>query len=362
MVPSRQYRPRQGFTITEMLVTVGVIVVLAGILITALSSASRTAQKAKTDYLMQSIKSGIERFRADHGYIPPVLGNNGTAANAPGFGRDLLELPPQVDAGGGNFDSAAAEYNGWYSYTSLAEYLPGHDDRRQDGYGYVAPPILPPDDGEPGFREYPGLGMRSPGPDGVWNATLNPRVNDDFYLFINRNPGNLGNLSFTNTTQMPGKVYGPYIDLKDDSVVAEMTGLRADASNALVGRQEFDAVLLPGSDGYGTGDNPKVFVDYWGNPIRFYRRIPENISNPARERQDLNLGDVIALRPHEFELGQEVESGFSDGYEDVFTTRGLQSAEFALFTAGPDRKSYDEIRRFDGDDEYNKDNIVKVGP
>ena len=362
MVPSRHHSPRRGFTITEMLVTVGVIVVLAGILITALSAASRTAQKAKTDYLMQSIKSGIERFRADHGYIPPVLGNSGTAATAPGFGRDLLELPTQVDAGGGNFGTAAAEYNGWYSYTSLPEYLLGYDDRRMDGYGYVAPPILPLDDSEPGFREYPGLGMRSPGPDGVWNATLNPRVNDDPYLFINRNPGNLGNLSFSNTTQMPGKVYGPYIDLKDDSVIGEMTGLRADDSNALVARQEFDAVLLPGSDGYGTGANPKVFLDYWGNPIRFYRRIPENISNPARERQDLNLGDIIALRPHEFELGQEVESGFSDGYEDVFTTRGLQSAEFALFTAGPDRKSYDEIRRYDGDDEYNKDNIVKVGP
>ena len=130
MVPSRQYRPRRGFTITEMLVTVGVIVVLAGILITSLSSASRTAQKAKTDYLMQSIKSGIERFRADHGYIPPVLGNNGTAANSPGFGRDLLELPPEVDGAGSNFNDAATEYNGWYSYTSLPEYLLGYGDRR----------------------------------------------------------------------------------------------------------------------------------------------------------------------------------------------------------------------------------------
>ena len=46
----------------------------------------------------------------------------------------------------------------------------------------------------------------------------------------------------------------------------------------------------------------------------------------------------------------------------VLESCGLLSAEFALFTAGPDRKSYDEIRRFDGDNEYNKDNIVKVGP
>ena len=61
MVPSRQYRPRRGFTITEMLVTVGVIVVLAGILITALSSASRTAQKAKTDYY----SSGSQKKLAD---------------------------------------------------------------------------------------------------------------------------------------------------------------------------------------------------------------------------------------------------------------------------------------------------------
>lgn len=358
MVPISAARTRPGFTITEMLVTVGVIVVLASILITALSAASRTAQKGKTDFLMQSIKSGIEGFRADHGYIPPVLGNNGTNEGSPGFGRDLLELPTDGD----NFGQAARAYNGWYSYTSLPEYLLGYDDRRMDGYGYVAPPIVPLSQNDPGSREFPALGMRSPGPDGYWNATLNPRVSDNGYLFINRNPGNLGNLSFSNSTQIPGKVYGPYIDLKDDSVIGELTGLRADDGNALVARQEFDAVLTPGSDGYGTGNKPKVFLDYWGNPIRFYRRIPFNISNPARERTDLNLGDIICLRPFDFENGEDVQSDFVDGNGDVFTSRALQTAEFALFTAGPDRRSYDEIRRFDGDDEYNKDNIVKVGP
>ena len=120
MVPSRQYSPRRGFTITEMLVTVGVIVVLAGILITALSSASRAAQKAKTDYLMQSIKSGIERFRADHGYIPPVLGNNGTAAKVrPDSVGTCSSCPGRSARGVANFGGAAKEYNGWYSYTSL---------------------------------------------------------------------------------------------------------------------------------------------------------------------------------------------------------------------------------------------------
>ena len=45
----------RAFTITEMLVTVGVIVILAGILITTLSKAARTAQQGRTVQLMTAI-------------------------------------------------------------------------------------------------------------------------------------------------------------------------------------------------------------------------------------------------------------------------------------------------------------------
>ena len=351
MVRTSPSNPARGFTITEMLVTVGVIVVLAGILVLSLSAASRAAQKGKTDFLMQSIKSGVERFRADHGYLPPVLGANGTNPGAPGDGRDRRPLP-----------GAPGAMNGWDSMTSLPEFLLGYDDRRMDGYGYVAlSSPIPPDQAEPGNREFPGIGFRSPGPDGVWNATLNPRGGGDPYRFISRNPGNLGNLTFGNAAEIPGKVYGPYIDLKDDSVIGEITGLEFEDDGGFV-TQRFERVLLPGDEGFGLGDNPKVFVDYWGNPIRYYRRAYNQISDPSGDRTDLNLGQVIALRPEEFAEGDGVDSGYLDGNDDPFTSRALLSAEYALFSAGADKLNYDNVRRVDNDDEYNKDNIVKVGP
>ena len=72
--PTTRATSRPGFTITEMLVTVGVIVILASILVISLSSATRSAQRAKTVQLMNSIKTAISRFKVDQGYLPPMLG------------------------------------------------------------------------------------------------------------------------------------------------------------------------------------------------------------------------------------------------------------------------------------------------
>lgn len=344
---------RRAFTITEMLVTVGVIVVLASILVAALSQAGRAAQKGKTVFLMSSIKDGLVRFKADHGYLPPILGSNGTNEGSVGYGRDLLGLPGDSNS-----------LQGYYSLTSLPEYLLGYDDRRMDGYGYVAGSagLLPPDDSEPGYREHPGLGMRSPGPDGYWNATLNPRMGSggSGFVFANRNPGNLGTLSLYNTTQMPGRVYGPYIDLKDSTVLGEVEGIEylADSDGNTI--QAWDRVVLPGDDGYGANNRPKVFVDYWGNPIRFYRKPPQNISTPDIN-SGFSLGDVISLRPTSYDSGMDVESNKEDANQDASTSRALLSAEFALFSTGPDGRSVDN-KRFDEVNGYNADNIVEIGP
>ena len=116
----------RAFTITEMLVTVGVIVILAGILITTLSKAARTAQQGRTIQLMNAINDAISRFETDHGYLPPVLGPQSTAAGGIGHGRDLLALP-----------NGFQQQQAYYSLTSLPEFLLGYDDRRMDGYGYV---------------------------------------------------------------------------------------------------------------------------------------------------------------------------------------------------------------------------------
>ena len=131
----RQNRPR-GFTIVELLITMALIILLLSILTVAIASVTRTSQSANTRALMNSIKQALASFKADVGYYPPVLDEN----------RDLF-TPWGVDA------------NDWYSETALADFLFGYGNEQQDGHG------------NPGGR--PAIGIRHPGPDGVWLATLN---------------------------------------------------------------------------------------------------------------------------------------------------------------------------------------------
>ena len=360
----------RAFTITEMLVTVGVIDILAGILITTLSKAARTAQQGRTVQLMNAINDAIARFETDHGYIPPVLGPQTTAAGGIGHGRDLLALP-----GTNGSQPDFQQQQAYYSLTSLPEFLLGYDDRRMDGFGYVpeggnpSPPItLQPSDMTPGQREHPALGFRSPGPDGFWNATLNPRFGtagnpNNGVAFSNRNPGNIGTLSYTgnNDHTLQGEVYGPYLDLKDSTVIGEVEGMAfSDDAGGNADGQIWDRVLLPGDAGYASGNNPKVFLDYWGNPLRYYRRPPVDVRDPRLFDDDFSLAEVIALRPSSFETGADVNSRFEDANGDSSASRALIASRYALFSPGADGKSENDVR-IDAENDYNADNIVETG-
>ena len=80
MKPSMQRRtghilaPRRAFTLTELLVVIAIIVLLLGTLFVAINAGSKRAQIAKTQFLMNSIASGLAQFNTDFGYHPPVLG------------------------------------------------------------------------------------------------------------------------------------------------------------------------------------------------------------------------------------------------------------------------------------------------
>ena len=54
-----------GFTLTELLVVVAIIVLLIGTLFVALGAAAKRAQLAKTTFLMGSIASGLAKFEGD---------------------------------------------------------------------------------------------------------------------------------------------------------------------------------------------------------------------------------------------------------------------------------------------------------
>ena len=64
---------RIQFTLVEVLVTIAIIVILAGILIGGIGFATRRADEAKTIAQMETVIAAIEAFRADRGYYPQAV-------------------------------------------------------------------------------------------------------------------------------------------------------------------------------------------------------------------------------------------------------------------------------------------------
>jgi type II secretory pathway pseudopilin PulG len=339
-------RLRRGFTVVEMLVTVAIIITLVGILVVGLSQASGAAQRAKTKFLMNSMASGFAQFKGDHGYLPPVLGDNGTPNNYPGWSRDVLGSP--FCNGCDNIGLRQS----WFSVTTPAEYLLGYGDRTADGYGIVGD-ITQVDEQSPGYLESPPLGYRAPGADGAWGAVFNPNLAGiGVGTFSRRNPGNAGLEPQLNPQSLPtgnndklirGRIYGPYLELKDANLLG---GLRPDGT-----------ISRPEDDDYDL--RPKVILDYWGTPIRYYRRPYLGFDPSVDVSDQFTLGDVFALRPWEF-AASEVAEGAADVTGDRATTPGLKAAGFALLSAGANRRTVNDRRRDDQED--NSDTLVELGP
>ncbi len=342
---ARMRSARRGFSIVELLITLAIIVILLSIVLVALDRASRRAQEANTSFLMGSITQGLARFKDDHGYLPPVLDS---ARGLDGFGwtddqgRPRTPVPPSDP---GEVDAYADELQEWYSVTSIAEYLLGYGDATETGYD--------------------GLGIRSPGPDGYWNvgAQLPSCVTSDLgTLQARRNF--LGEAVCNNVSERyrSGRVYNSYIDLRDDRILAS------------IAPNDPGQVLFPGDEGFDDPDRPRVIVDYWGEPIRYYRR-PHPIATPdqpyqRRDDGDLvygTLADVFVLRPFQLPSSEDgLLPALADAAGSARTTMELRTAEFAIFSSGPNRMANNEYRYDHPDygaatDEANRDNIVELG-
>lgn len=339
----RKHRPG-GFTIVELLITMAMIILLLSILTVAIASATRTSQSANTRALMNSIKQALARFKADVGYYPPVLGTTNPNPPAPNDVRNLL-TPPDPTSG-----SYRGDIQEWFSFTALADYLIGYGHHEQDGYGVVPnnPPIRDWD------QEVPALGIRHPGRDGAWGATHNGGATGG--VGDRMRNGLIRGSEFAPFPIDQGKVYGPYLELKDERLMAFTDG-------TISSDGKLD-VYFPGERLYNP-DDPMVIVDYWGRPIRFYRRpyplgaLQSVYRDPSGRA--LTLSDVFLLRPFEIKPGAEVDSVFDDVGGDPSTSYPLRSADVALFSPGPDRSFNAGVRR-DEPSQFNADNIVELGP
>lgn len=415
---------RGAFTLVELLVTIGIILVILGTVMAALSFANRRAQRANSEFLMNSIRSGLERFKADHGYYPPSLGapsqltSNGVGAvlgwpavpvttNLANIGaaRDLLVPPlntglPAATVGKTAWWNTVPKRVGlqrWQSSTTLPEYLLGYGDRSADGHGSVADTSTT----IPGSRERPRFGIRAPGRDGVWGAALSPTSAPEVTaaglggaysgttingsasiaagLFGQRNlavpprvlqsaaiANDLGNNDAAciarNRLNLEGRVFGPYIDVKDETILGGITGW--DLVNDPQGAGSWWEPRIVRANQVTNFDAlPKCFIDYWGRPIRYYRRgytqLDPSIDDVARNGSQFDLGDFFALRPATMP-GNAASDGVADFNGDTSTTRALQGADFALMSVGPDRR-WNPLYRNDADG-FNADNIVETGP
>jgi len=113
----------RGFTLVEILVVIGIIVVLAGILVPMIGRAMRQAKRTRTAADMQAITTALEQFKNDTGDYPrwdagPNIGAAilGRYLNGPlGDGYKDGVVPPAPM----NDDKDPAAHNG------AATYLPG---------------------------------------------------------------------------------------------------------------------------------------------------------------------------------------------------------------------------------------------
>ena len=342
----------RAFTIVELLVVTAIIVLLLSLVIVAMNAATRTSQKTRTAALIDSMKKGLIRFKEEVGYYPPVLGPGATTL------RDLFPPPNPTSA------TYAIQIQEWWSSCSLADYLVGYGNHREDGFGATG--LGSPNDWS---DENPPQGIRNPQYDGVWGATTITSAG----LYTNRMK--MGGAYGTVFNPLPidqGKILGPYLELKDERLLAAIHY----GPNGM--HTYFPGDVLPAGQTWET--LPKVVVDYWGMPIRYFRRpYPAGALGQSYRAFDRNgdgvindsdrvptLSDVHVLRPREIKSGSELTiTNLADpAGAPITTTAELQAGEFALLAAGPDKRIYEgpgaaeQITQH----EDNVDNIVEVGP
>lgn len=112
----RRYRAH-GFTLVELLVVIGIIVLLLGIMAPTITRAWRAGDRARTAADLQAIAAGLEAYRNDHGDYPRVggkpyqnasdLGYNGARmlcraliGPGPGVGKSATDYPSIPDGAG----------------------------------------------------------------------------------------------------------------------------------------------------------------------------------------------------------------------------------------------------------------------
>lgn len=280
----------RGFTLIELLVVVAIIVALLALGLAAGTTALTAAKRSSTERLLQSIQQGIEQFRADHGYLPPLL-------NPDALGSELgvLVSEAQPSAFSGTSQDPLKQVNYW-SGVSLSAYLLGVGDINGDEkleYNAASNEVNLDD----GFN---GPGLRSPGPDKSWGGAL-------------KRPQAVP----VNPTEPPippqeGRVFGPYINFANVSKALHQVKEEEEPADRLHRMKDTYQML-----------------DRWGGVIRYYRHLPTG----PRKTPTLDNMPAELLSP---EAAQEYVGSTVDVLPTIDMSLVDQRTEYVLLSPGPD--------------------------
>ena len=62
---------KRPFTLIEILITIGIILILTGLLVGGVKMATAKASQAKTNAAMETLADALEQYRSLHGFYPP---------------------------------------------------------------------------------------------------------------------------------------------------------------------------------------------------------------------------------------------------------------------------------------------------
>jgi len=295
-------RPRHGFTMTELMVVVAIIAVLAGILLTAMGGVRRRALSTQTESTMQEFAKACEAFQIEHNRYPGVIPE-----------QALVEISdPATEISG--TENALLHLMGGYRVLTPFDPDTGPIVDEYDNYG----------NGSTGVREYSfGTGSN------LW----------DLKVDINR---------IGEGPKIDGKIYAPYFTPSEAALQA-VEGQIGGPDNP-----EDEHPRLPD------------LVDAWGQPIVFVRRarstgpLVGDTANPpppqsppqfitasmkpytesdklGRARADQTEQSILSHAPDTEQLSIFAQiirhPAFGDPAEPL---NGTARGAFVLFSAGPD--------------------------
>jgi len=229
--------PHRGFTVVELLVVTALIALLVSLVVVALGRARAGGERASTRNLLRTVALGIEGFRSDFGYYPPLL-------------DDDLEVAEDEDE---------LEDVDYWSALTLTSYLVGVNDLNRNGeFGARSG-----DDFDDGVA---GPGFRDPGPDRAWGGADDADLREQYWQ----------RRAAFNDGELTGPTYDPYIELGDGDLIDVYRDR---------GGQEVEGQF--------------EIRDVWGNAVRYYRAWPGNRYWPGNEA-DLPPDYEESLWPREW--------------------------------------------------------------